>query len=152
MSTPALERRYIMLTPASGSCAGHARLECQRSRCALTIHAAGLPDGPVRALLLGGDANTGAVMDLGLMHRLSARRAALCRSDLAWHGGWHTLVVTEDWPQARVLLWGQLHHTARCTLWQAQQAVAHYLSLPAPDAAVAPPRPSVLQLRRRLST
>lgn len=152
MSTPALERRYVMLTPAGGSCTGHARLECQRNRCGVTIHASGLPESPVRALLLSGDEGTGAALDLGLMHRLSARRAALCCSDLAWHGGWHTLAIVADWPQAQVLLWGTVHRTARCTLWQAQKIAAHYLSLPAPDAVAAPVRPSVLQLPKRLST
>ena len=106
----------------------------------------------MRALLISGGENTGAVLDLGLMHRLSSRRVVLGRNDLAWHDGWHTLAIVADWPEAQVLLWGAVRGKGGCTLWQAQKIVSHYLSMPAPDASPAPQRPTVLRLPRRLST
>lgn len=150
--TPAFTRKYILLTPAGCRASGHARLEYQRSRAAITIHAVSLPQGPLRALLLSGDEHTGAVLDLGPMHALSPDRHALCCSDLQLRGCWHTLVIVSDWPAAQVLLWGQILPSAHCTLWQAQKAAKRYLSVPAPDAPAPPVRSSVLRLPVRLST
>ena len=153
------QRIYILLRPAEGQAAGFARVECQRGRGRLSIHASSLPEKPVRALLLCGDAQTGAVLDLGLMHSMGDGRAALCRDHIGLQGGYQALVLATDWPEAKLLLYGWIHSRSGCTLWQMQEIVEHYLALPAADSAPAPveyeekqPRRSVLMLRGRVST
>lgn len=145
-----IDRAYVMLRPVQGEGGGFARLERQQGRCRVTLRACGLPDAPVRAMLIAGEEPGSAVLDLGLMRPLAPGRAALCTKELPWHGGWHTLVLAADWPGAQVLFAGQVKSPAP-PLCQAQAAVARYLSLPAPDAPAAPERPTVLHLQARLS-
>ena len=54
MQKTPFQRMYILLRPAGGQATGFARMECQRGRGRLSIHASGLPERPVRALLLYG--------------------------------------------------------------------------------------------------
>lgn len=159
MMQKGFQRRYILLRPAGGQASGFARMECQRGRGRLSIHASGLPEKPLRALLLCGDAQTGAVLDLGLMHPTGGQQAALCRDHIGLQGGYQALVLATDWPDAQLLLYGWLHSRPGCTLWQMQEAVQRYLAYPAMDSAPAPveyeekqPERSVLMLRRRVST
>ncbi len=159
MQKTAFQRMYILLRPAGGQASGFARMENQRGRGRLNIHASNLPESPVRALLLSGDAQTGAVLDLGLLHPTGGKQAALCRDHIALQGGYQVLVLATDWPEARVLLYGWLRQRPGCTLWQMQETVRRYLSLPAADSAPAPleypekqPKPSVLMLRGRVPT
>lgn len=151
-------RTYILLRPAGGQASGFARVECQRGRGKMSIHASGLPEKPVRALLCG-DVQTGAVIDLGLMHPTGGQQAALCRDHMALQGGYQVLVLATDWPEAKLLLYGWLHPQPKCTLWQMQEIVERYLAYPAADSAPSPvevaekqPERSVLMLRSRVST
>ncbi|MBE5803891.1 MAG: hypothetical protein E7316_05205 [Clostridiales bacterium] len=153
------QRMYVLLRPAAGQVSGFARVESQRGRGRLSIHAGHLPDVPVRALLLAGEDQNGAVLDLGLLRPTEKHQAALCRDNIALHGGYHTLALVTDWPRARLLLYGWLRKQPCCTLWQMQETVARYLAVPAADSAPAPaelprkaPRPSVLCLPRRVPT
>ena len=144
-------RMYIILRPAEGHGTGFARLEGIRGRSRLHIQASRLPKGPVRAMLLAGDAHSHAILDLGLMHPLPGQHI-LSRDDLALHGGYHTLLLCADWPEPRVLLYGGLSHSS-FTLWQMQEAVQHYLAVPAgPSAVQKTPRQSVLMLRTHEGT
>lgn len=145
MSASQPVRRYIILRPAQGHAAGFARLEGQHGRGRMAIHAqqvAGKATA-LRALLLSGDEQTGAVLDLGLMP-LDGRRQGhlqcvhLPLSRMGTQGGYHTLVLTGDWPDPKLQLYGWLTEQPQCTLWQMQQAAARYLSLPARDSAPSP--------------
>lgn len=157
-STP-FQRMYVMLRPAQGQGSGFARVEMQRSRARMTIHANCLPGCPVRALLLAGEGERGAALDLGLMHSVEKCQSVLCRDNIALHGGYHTLVLVTDWPQGQLLFYGWLRKQPCCTLWQLQETVSRYLAYPASDSAPAPletpqptPRPSVLRLRSRVGS
>ena len=159
MQKTPFQRMYILLRPAGGQATGFARMECQRGRGRLSIHASGLPERPVRALLLSGDVHSGAVLDLGLMHPMGGQQAALCRDHIGLQGGYQALVLATDWPDAELLLYGWLRGRPCCTLWQMQESVQRYLAYPAADSAPAPveyeekqPERSVLMLRRRVST
>lgn len=159
MQKTPFQRMYILLRPAGGQASGFARMESQRGRGRLNIHAANLPDAPIRAMLLSGDEKTGAVLDLGLMHPTGKHQAALCRDNIALQGGYHVLVLATDWPGAQLLLYGWLRSRPSTTLWQMQETVRHYLAVPAADSAPAPvempekqPRRPVLMLRRRVPT
>lgn len=152
------QRMYVLLRAAAGQTNGFARVETQRSRSRLSIHASHLPEQPVRALLLAGEGQTGAVLDLGLMAPMEKHQAMLCQENLLLQG-YHTLVLATDWPGAEILLYGWLRKQPCCTLWQMQEAVGHYLALPAAGSAPAPaemppqqPKRSVLMLRERVST
>lgn len=159
MQKTPFQRTYILLRPAAGQASGFARMECQRGRGRLNIHASCLPEKPVRGLLLAGEAQTGAVLDLGLLHPIGDQQAALCRDHIALQGGYQVLVLATDWPDAQVLLYGWLRQRPGYTLWQMQEMVRHYLAYPAADSAPAPveypekqPKHSVLMLRGRVST
>lgn len=154
MHRTSFNRMYIILRAVNGHAAGFARLESQRGRGRISVHANNLPEGPVRVMLLSGDEKTGAILDLGLMHPTAAQQAALSRDDVALHGSYHTLLLASDWPHAQLLLYGWLNNTSSCTLWQMQEAVRHYLAVPAGDSPPAPVdipqeqiRPSVLALQ-----
>lgn len=145
MQGSSFRRMYVLLRPAAGQGNGFARVESQRGRGRVSIHASHLPAEPVRALLLAGDGETGAVLDLGLVNQAEKHQAVLCREDVSLQG-WHTLALATDWPGAQLLLYGWLRREPCCTLWQMQQAVQRYLSLPAGEV---PPEVirSVLMLR-----
>lgn len=147
------QRMYVLLRAAVGQANGFARVETQRSRSRLSIHASHLPQEPVRALLLAGGGQTGAVVDLGLMIPTEKHQAVLRRDNLLLQG-YHTLVLATDWPGAELLLYGWLCKQPCCTLWQMQEAVGRYLALPVTGSAPAPvemppqpPKRSVLMLR-----
>lgn len=159
MQRSAYQRTYVMLRPASGQAAGTARIETQRGRYRIWVRASHLPEQPVRAMLLAGEAETGAVYDLGLMRRTGSHQAVLFSEGSSLKGAYHTLAVAADWPDAELLLYGRLMNRPDCTLWQTRQAVARYLRLPAADSAPAPakvppaaPKLSVLRLRSRVPT
>lgn len=121
-------------------------MEQQGSRARVNIRASGLQAETVRALLLAG---SDAVMDLGLV-----QQGALCWEGPCLRGGYHTLVLATDWPQAQLLLWGYLRPCTGRTPRSLQQVIASYLRYPAQGSAPAPlelpeykPNRSVLVLR-----
>lgn len=149
MHRASFNRMYIILRPVEGQAAGFARLEAMGGRSRLHVQASRLPRGPIRAMLMAGEMHTTAILDLGAMHPMPGRQWALSRDDLALHRGYHTLILASDWPEPKVLLYGCLGHSP-CTLWQMQEAVQHYLAVPAGCPAKEEPlRPSVLMLRQR---
>lgn len=152
-------RRYILLRPVAGEAAGTARMENYRGRTGVHIHARYLPEGPVRALLICGRGQHAAVIDLGLMRRSADGQAVLRRENLLLENNATALALAADWPQEQLLMCGWVRNQPGFTLWQVQEAVAQYLSVPAPDSAPSPiewpenpPKPSVLRLRARVST
>lgn len=151
-------RRYILLRPVAGEAAGTARMENVRGRMGVHIHARYLPEGPVRALLICGRGQYAAVTDLGLMRWSADGQSTLSRDNLAVEGKPTALALVSDWPQAQLLMYGWVQNQPGFALWQLQEAVAQYLSVPAPDSAPSPaespensPKPSVLRLRGRVS-
>jgi len=152
-------RRYILLRPVTGEAAGMARMENCRGRTAVHIHARYLPEGPVRALLIYGKGQFVAVTDLGLMRHSADGQTTLSRENLTAEGKATALVLASDWPEGQLLMYGWVQNQPGLALWQVQEAVAHYLSVPAQDSAPSPierpenaPKPSVLRLRDRVST
>ena len=141
-------RLYIMLRPACGHAGGFVRLEAQHGRGRMTLNASELPGEcrTLRVLLLSGDADSGAVMDLGPV-TVSPRRQVQWRRDhlslppIGTPGGYHTLILAADWPDATLLLYGWLTDPPACTLWQLREALRHYLSVPAKDSPAAPAPP-----------
>lgn len=146
-----IDRMYIMLRPVQGQASGFARLECLGEGCRAVLHLSGLSGPPARVLVLAGSVPFCAVEDLGLFQANGPGRWMLHSSVFPWHSGWHTIAVTADWPQPQLHLLGRLRSGTCFSLAQAQEAVAQYLSLPAPGACPAPEKPSVLQLPPRLS-
>jgi len=162
MTASAFIRKYMILRPAAEQAAGFARLEGQHGRGRMVIHAQvpSYKGATLRALLLSGDEETGAVMDLGLMH-LDARRQGqmqcmhLPLKQLGCQGGYHTLALCTDWPEAQMLLYTWLTERPPCALWQVQGMVSRHLALPAQGSAPAPvqeqepalPQPHVLGLQ-----
>lgn len=141
MQKASFARQYAMLRPVSGAGSGFVRIEDFHGRSRLTLRASCLPDGGVRALLLSGGAQTGAVLDLGLLSPLSRGQAGLCRELPAALGGYHTLTLCEDWPESTVLMTAALQPSS-CALWQVQESVRRYLSVPAiPEGTSMPETP-----------
>lgn len=145
MQTPACKRQYVLLQ-GPGSAAGIARVEQQGGRAGVNIRGTCLPEEPLRALLMAGG---GAVVDLGLVHR-----GALSWQGSFLRGGYHTLALVTDWPQARLVLWGYLKPWPGRTPESLQETAARYLRFPAPNSGPAPlelpefrPHRSVLMLR-----
>ena len=136
MQKASFARQYAMLRPVSGAGSGFVRIEGFHGRSRLTLRASCLPDMGVRALLLSGDEQTGAVLDLGLLTPLGRGQAGLCREQLdLLPGGYHTLALVADWPDGTMLMTGALWPSPSCSLWQVQEAVRHYLSVPAADSS-----------------
>ena len=141
MQKVSFARQYAMLRPVSGAGSGFVRIEDFHGQSRLTLRASCLPEGGVRALLLSGDAERGAVLDLGLLAPLTRGQAGLCRELPAALDGYHTLTLCTDWPEGTVLMTAALR-PASCTLWQAQEAVRRYLSVPAsPEGTPLPESP-----------
>lgn len=142
----AVARRYVLLRSGEGKHAGYARLEIRHGRGTVALHMT-LPghQGPVRALLLAGDAATGSVMDLGVTPVHENGQGQCYRDNLPLPGGfkaYHTLAVVSDWPRPALLLHGALG--ARMPpLWQLEEAILRYLAVPVerPSAAPQPPEP-----------
>ncbi len=135
-------RQYVMLRPAQGSAGGFARLENRRGRGCVTIQVNQVAAKALRALLLSGDIESGAVMDLGLMTLSDRRQGSLYREGLpASYAACHTLMLCTDWPEPRLVLYGWLTPTPACTLWQLQEALRHYLTVPARDTETPEPLP-----------
>lgn len=122
------QRQYILLCGKCG--AGHALWERQGHTARVRLRVTGLPQEPIRALLLSGQE---AVTDLGLV-----AHGALCRELPCPAGSFHTLALVTDWPQARLVLWGFLQACPGRTLWRMQEVAARYLRYPAPGSAAAP--------------
>ena len=145
MQKVSFARQYAMLRPVSGAGSGFVRIEDSHGRSRLTLRASCLPEGGVRALLLSGDAESGAVLDLGLLAPLSRGQAGLCRELPSALDGYHTLTLCADWPEGTVLMTAALRPSS-CTLWQVQEAVRRYLSVPARPEGTPLPEPSVRAL------
>ncbi len=120
-------RQYILLRGETG--AGYALFE-HHGGTRVSIRASGLPQTPVRALLLAGQEG---IADLGLM-----QQGTLDRELPGPFAGYHTLVVAADWPSAQLILHGCLRPFPGRTLCSMQESVAHYLRYPAPGSAAAP--------------
>lgn len=146
MQQAAFARQYVILRPVSGSAGGFLRLEMHHGRISACIRATQIPGIPLRALLLAGDPATGAVIDLGLLHPDAHRQAHLCRDELpSGYSACHTVVICTDWPDAALVLHGSLTPRPACTLWQLQESIRQYLSVPARGAVLpapaVPPKP-----------
>lgn len=140
----AVARRYVLLRPREGNHAGYARLELRHGRGTVSLRVT-LPgtEGPVRALLLSGDAATGSTLDLGAVRPDSLGHAQLYRDNLPLPGGfslYHTLAVASDWPHPGLMLYGPLGPRIP-PLWQLEEAVARYLSVPVDRPASPVPEP-----------
>ena len=142
MQTAPFIRRYIMLRPVQGAGSGFVRTEGPPGRCRLTLRASCLPEGAVRALLLSGDAEGGAVLDLGLLTPVARGQAGLCRDIVSLQGGYHTLALCTDWPEGTVLMTAALRPSP-CGLSQVQRAVQRHLSVPGPPGGTPLPEPPV---------
>lgn len=145
MQKSSFSRLYVMLRPAQGSAQGFARLETQRGRGRITIHASQLPAGcgPLRALLLSGNAESGSLLDLGLMPVSPRGLGTLRRESLTFPGldglsAYHSLLLSSDWPDPHLILYGALDDPPACPLWQLQEALAHYLAVPSAEEPPAP--------------
>lgn len=142
MQKAAFARQYVMLRPVSGCAGGFIRLEMKQGHMAASVRATQVADDSLRVLMLSGDAATGAVMDLGLMRPCAHRQASLFRENLpAGYAACHTVAVCSDWPDAQLLLYGWLTAKPACTLWQLQERVHQYLSVPAKDGILPSPLP-----------
>lgn len=138
-------RLYVMLRPVRGVGCGYARMEGQGPRGRMSLHLSQLPrDAPMlRALLLSGDVETGAVLDAGAMQPTPGGRAFLRAEPMQLPEGtslqnFHSLAVCTDWPDTRLILAGSLDERHPRPLWQLQEAVRHYLTVP-PAAPVKKP-------------
>ena len=139
-STP-LTRQYVMLRPVGCHATGFARLEVCRNRGMVTVHASSLPEcETLRALLLSGHSADSAVLDLGLITVTHSHMGTLHRENLPLTAlqGYDALLLTTDWPDPQVKLCGFLSKTPRCTLWQLQEVLRRYLTVPCGDMTPAP--------------
>lgn len=140
MQQAAFARQYVILRPVSGSAGGFLRLEMHHGHMSACIRATQIPAVPLRALLLSGDPATGAVIDLGLLHPAAHHQAGLYRDDLpAACGSCHTAVICTDWPDAHLVLYGSMTPRPFGPLWQLQEIIRQYLSVPARDAVLPAP-------------
>lgn len=137
-------RKYIILRPARGRCEGHARLELSGGLGQLTLRGSCLPVGctELRALLVSAD--EASVLDLGPATVTPRGVVSLSRVGLPMRSltDYDALALTTDWPDARLMLYGCLTDPPRCTRWQLQEAVTHYLSVPSGLDAPAPALPT----------
>lgn len=145
MQQRAFSRVYVLLRPVRGAGCGFARLESQGKAGRMTLHASQLPP-PCRALrilLLAGDAATGAVIDLGLMRVTADGQGRLNRDAVAFPTSegiraFHSLVLATDWPDGELMLVGTLVTPPPYPLWQLQEALRRYLTVP-PERPMAEP-------------
>ncbi len=162
MPRTSFSRLYVLLRPASGRGSGHARIECEGRRGRVYLSAAHLlPGQSVRALLLSGDEDTGAVFDLGVFTADAAGQGTLSVGSAAFPAdgarSFHTLVLASDWPQGALLLYGALGPGCARPQWLLQEMLRRYLSVPRegahlPKDAISPPpetRSSVHRLPAR---
>ena len=138
-------RLYVILRPLRGLGCGYARMEVQGPRGRISLHLSQLPQGTpmLRALLLSGEAETGAVVDLGALQPSPGGHGFLRAEPLLLPEGtqltdFHSLAVCTDWPEAQLLLTGAMDEKHPRPLWQLQEAVRHYLTVP-PCAPVKKP-------------
>ena len=139
-STP-LTRQYVMLRPVGCHAAGFARLEVCRNRGLVTVHASSLPDcETLRTLLLSGHSPDSAVLDLGLITVTPSHMGTLHRENLPLTAlqGYDAILLTSDWPDPQIKLCGFLSKPPRCTLWQLQEALRRYLTVPCGDMTPTP--------------
>ena len=144
MQKAPFSRRYIMLRPVQGAGSGFVRVEGPPGRCRLTLRASCLPEGAVRGLLLSGDAESGAVLDLGLLTPVAHGQAGLCRDMVSLQGGYRTLVLCTDWPEGAVLMTAALRPSP-CGISQVQRAVQRHLSVPGSPGGTPLPEPPALR-------
>lgn len=139
-STP-LTRQYVMLAPVDCHATGFARLEVCRNRGLVTVHASSLPAcDTLRTVLLSGHSADSAVLDLGLMTVTPSHIGTLHRENLPLTAlqGYDALLLTTDWPDPQIKLCGFLSKPPRCTLWQLQEALRRYLTVPCGDMTPTP--------------
>ena len=128
-------REYVMLRAPEGRAGGFARMEYQRGHLTVTLQLTRLDADcpPLRALLLAGDASTGAVIDLGCTSSTGGGQAHL-RAEVKLEAGalrgCHTIAVTSDWPEARLIMTGRLPETVEYPLCRVQESIRRYLSVP----------------------
>jgi len=139
MGQSTFTRQYIMLRPVDCQASGFARVEVSRGQGRIVIHASGLPERGVRALLVSGRGE-GCVLDLGTMAAGAPGCADLQKDHLPLPmlRGYDAVVLCTDWPEGTMLLTGSLSRPPRCTLWQLQEALRHYLRLPCVDLSPVP--------------
>ena len=150
MTMAGFTRKYVILRPLTGSAGGFIRLEMKQGRLCAAVRVNQLPCASLRVLLLCGTPSTGAVIDLGAMYPVQKNQASLYRDDLPQrYADCHTAVVCRDWPDPQLLLYGWLISRPPCTLWQLQETIAQYLSVPAKDGIPpehTPPYPDTTRL------
>lgn len=142
MRSVPLTRQYVMLRPVGCHASGFARLEVCRGRGVATVHASALPEvDTLRTLLLSGGERDGCVLDLGLMTVTPSHMGTLHRENLPLTAlqGYDAVALTTDWPDPEIRLCGFLSEPPRCTLWQLQEALRRYLTVPCGDMTPTPP-------------
>lgn len=135
-------RQYVILRPLRGCAGGFARLETRQGQScmALQIHHAPLPR--LRVMMMSGTGPAGALVDLGVLTANARGQASMFVSRLPQDcSACHTLLLCSDWPDAQLQLYGCITPSPVCTLWQLQDALRGYLSVPAPDTALPDPLP-----------
>lgn len=137
MQQHAFSRVYVLLRPARGAGCGFARLESQGKAGRVVLHVSQLPPEcrALRILLLSGDAATGAVIDLGLMRVTADGQGRLNRDAVAFPTAegvraFHSLLLATDWPDGDLMLYGTLVVPPPYPLWQLEDALHRYLTVP----------------------
>lgn len=144
MSVSSFTRQYVMLRPVGCHAHGFARLEVCGGKGCVTLQASCLPQQQsLRALLLSGLAASCCVLDLGVMTVNASHAGTLLKEGLPLPAlrGYDAILLTTDWPDPQIRLYGMLHQPARCTLWQMEEALQRYLSVPCTDMSPAQPLP-----------
>lgn len=140
MGSSTFTRQYVMLRPVEGHGSGFARVEVSHGQGRIVLHGAALPPGKgLRAMLVSGHRD-GCVLDLGAA-KASPSGCLDVQKDhlpLPMLRGYDAVVVATDWPEGDILLTGSLARPPRCALWQMQEAVRQYLSMPCGDMSPLP--------------
>lgn len=139
------ERMYILIHPKNGACQGHARLHSKGSRVAVALSLSGMGKAPCRALLLSPLA-AGAIIDLGIVSVSAMGQGRLSQDTFSLPAGvsvldFSFLIICTDWPEAKIAAAGTLKSGPLPPLWQLQEAIAAYLTVPAKQQKALPEPP-----------
>jgi len=130
-----LIRTYVMIRAPEGEAGGFARFDARGNHLTMALQLARLPAKcPIlRVLLLSGDEDSGAVIDLGRLTP-DAMNGANMHADVplppASLRSFHTLALAADWPDGTLTLCGSIADGAPYDQRQLQGMVRHYLMVP----------------------